>query len=117
LSIDWNAAKPCSSTPGSAIRPVGNQRSLVANSMIMRSPNQKVGIAYRIIPKLVDATSKVPLRLHPAKTPMIMPRMVAKTVPTPTSRTVGQMRSATTSVTGRFSANDMPNSPRIVSRQ
>ena len=48
---------------------------------------------------------------------MIMPTMVAKTVPTPTSRTVGQMRSATTSVTGRFSEKDMPNLPWTVSRQ
>ena len=41
---DWKEAKPLSSTPGSSMRPVGNQRSLVANSMIMRRPNQKVGI-------------------------------------------------------------------------
>ena len=44
---DWKAAKPLSSTPGSSMRPVGNQRSLVANSMIIRRPNQKVGMAYK----------------------------------------------------------------------
>ena len=54
---DWKAAKPLRSTPGSSIRPVGNQRSLVENSMIIRRPNQNVGMAYRIIPKLVVTTS------------------------------------------------------------
>ena len=39
------------------MRPVGNQRSLVANSMIIRRPNQNVGMAYRIIPKFVETTS------------------------------------------------------------
>jgi len=48
---------------------------------------------------------------------MIMPTTVAKMVPTPTSSTVGQTRSATTSVTGRFSAKDIPNSPFSVSPQ
>ncbi len=57
FSSDWKAAKPVRSTPGSSMRPVGNQRSLVANSMIIRRPNQNVGMAYRTIPKFVLTTS------------------------------------------------------------
>ena len=43
--IEVICSHPLNSTPGSSMRPVGNQRSFVEKSMIMRRPNQKVGIA------------------------------------------------------------------------
>ena len=39
------------------MRPVGNQRSFVEKSMIIRRPNQNVGMAYSTIPKFVVTTS------------------------------------------------------------
>jgi len=69
------------------------------------------------MPLLVDITSYLLFLRQPAKTPVNMPMPVAMIVPVPTRTTVGQMRSLTTSETGRFSEKDMPKRPWIVSPQ
>ena len=104
-------------TPGSLMRPTGNQPSFTEKSMMISMPDQKVGIEYAIMPMLVEATSNLLLRFQPAKTPAMSPTIVARIVPVPTRMTVGQMRSWTTSATARFSLNDSPNLNAAVSFQ
>ena len=65
-------------------------------------PSQNSGMEYKVSVTPVDTLSKDFPRCHPALIPIQTPMIDASTIAVPTSSRVGQMRSVTSSHTGRL---------------
>ncbi|MEI2643335.1 MAG: hypothetical protein V9G10_13695 [Candidatus Nanopelagicales bacterium] len=94
------------STPGVEMPPIGkmpgspNTPTPKTISRIM--PSQNSGIEYSVSVTPVETLSKRFPRRHPALMPIQTPMIEASTIAVPTSSKVGQMRSVTSSHTGRL---------------
>ena len=92
------------STPGEEIPPIGKMpgrpKAPTPKTISRIMPSQNSGMEYSVSVTPVDTLSKDLPRRHPALMPIQTPMIEASTIAVPTSSSVGQMRSVTSSHTG-----------------
>ena len=79
-------------------------------------PSQPSGIEYRIKELYCEVVSNVLPRRQPPRIPITIPNQLARSVPSPTSTTVGKNRAPIMSFTCSPVRSDCPRSPVSVCR-